>query len=230
MKIMKQTKKEKFEESYFKGWYKNAVGNFSKKDLEISKNWFYSWLKKLNQYVPVQKGNEKKVLEIGCSIGAVSNILLSRGFDVWATDISAYAVKNAKKLTPKAHFSVVDIQKRITIKEKFDLIICFEVVEHLEKPEVGIKNMVEKLKAGGQLVISTPFPYSWNYHDPTHINLKTPEKWVKIMKKSGLKNVSYHRFTLIPFFYRFNKNFQIIIPFYIALPYVNSPIFFIGSR
>lgn len=228
--IMKQTKKDKFEESYFQGWYKSAVGSFSREDLRLSKNWFYAWIEKLNQYVPVKNGKGRKVLEIGCSIGAVSNILCSRGFDVWATDISSYAVKNAKKLTPKAHFLVVDIQKKIQIKEKFDIVICFEVVEHLERPEVGIKNMVETLKDGGKIVVSTPYPYSWNYHDPTHINLKTPDKWVRIMKKAGLKNVTYHRFTLIPFFYRYNKNFQIILPFHIALPYVNSPIFFIGTK
>lgn len=221
--------KVKFDEIYFKGWYKNAVGNFSKKDLEISKNWFYSWLKKLNQYVPVKNGKGRKVLEIGCSIGAVSNILSSRGFEVWATDISAYAVKNAKKLTPKAHFSVVDIQKRITIKEKFDLIICFEVVEHLEKPEVGIKNMVEKLKEGGVLVVSTPYPYWWN-NDPTHINLKNPKEWIILLKQVSLKNVEFHRFMLIPFFYRFNKSFQIVLPFSLPIPYINSPIFFIGTK
>lgn len=227
---MKQIKTGKFEESYFKGWYKNAVGNFSKKDLELSVNWFFAWIEKLNQYVSLNKGKGKKVLEIGCSIGAVSNILTKRGFDVWATDVSEYAVKKAQKLTPKAHFSVVDIQKKIQIKEQFDLIICFEVVEHLEKPDLGIINMVDKLKVGGTLVISTPFPYSWNYHDPTHINLKTPKEWVKIMKKSGLKKVEFHRFTLIPFFYRFNKRFQIILPFHVAVPYINSPIFFIGTK
>lgn len=227
---MSMRKKGKFEEGYFTGWYKNAVGDFSKKDLELSVNWFFAWIEKLNQYVPLKKGKGKKVLEIGCSIGAVSNILTKRGFDVWATDVSEYAVKKAQKLTPKAHFSVVDIQKKIQIKEQFDLIICFEVVEHLEKPDLGIENMVDKLNVGGTLVISTPFPYSWNYHDPTHINLKTPKEWVKIMKKSGLKKVEFHRFTLIPFFYRFNKRFQIILPFHVAVPYINSPIFFLGVK
>jgi len=227
---MKQIESKKFEEGYFTGWYKNAVGDFSKKDLELSVNWFFAWLEKLNQYVPLKKGNGKKVLEIGCSIGAVSNMLTERGFDVWATDISEYAVKKAQKLTPKAHFLVVDIQKKIQIKEKFDLIICFEVVEHLEKPEIGVRNMVDKLEKGGTLVISTPFPYKWNYHDPTHINLKTPKEWVKIMNKSGLRKVEFHRFTLIPFFYRFNKRFQFILPFHVAVPYVNSPIFFIGTK
>ncbi len=223
-------KAKKFEESYFKGWYKSAVGNFTAEDLKISKRWFYAWLVKLNEYVPLQKGHGKRVLEIGCSIGAVSNLLSERGFSVWATDISSYAVKKAQKLTPAAKFSVLDIQQKITLKEKFDYIIAFEVVEHLDKPEKSIKNMYDALIPRGKVIVSTPFPYPWNFRDPTHINVKYPNEWVAIMKEVGFKKVSYHRFTLIPFFYRFNKRFQFIIPFAIPLPYLNSPIFFIGTK
>lgn len=227
---MLMQKKGKFEESYFQGWYKNAVGTFSKKDLELSKNWFYAWLKKLDQYVPVKKGKGRKVLEVGCSIGAVSNMLVDRGFKVWATDISGYAVRNAKKLTPQAIFTAVDIEKKITIRQKFDLVIALEVVEHLKNPKLGIKNMYDVMDKNGKMVLSTPYPHKWNYNDPTHINLKKPGEWIKIMEEVGMKKVAYHRFTLIPFFYRYNKRFQIILPFHLAVPYINSPIFFIGTK
>jgi 2-polyprenyl-3-methyl-5-hydroxy-6-metoxy-1,4-benzoquinol methylase len=231
MKIKPQKKIEKkFEESYYTGWYKQAVGNFSDKDLKISNNWFWAWLKKLQQYVPIEKGEGRKVLEIGCSIGSVTHMLHNRGFKVWGSDISEYAVKRAQKLTPKAKFLSFDIQKKIPLKEKFDLIISFEVVEHLEKPEKGIKNMFDGLKKGGTIVLSTPYPYKWNFRDPTHINVKYPNEWVQLMKEAGFKNISYHRFTLVPFFYRFNKHFQVIIPFAVPIPYLNSPIFFIGKK
>jgi len=230
MVAAKTKKSKKFEEQYFKGWYKQAVGNFTSKDLQLSKNWFWAWLKKLDFYIPMKKGEGRKVLEIGCSIGGVSNLLVERGFRVWASDISSYAVKNAKKLTPKAKFLTLDIEKKIPLKEKFDIIICFEVVEHLENPEKGIATIYTALNKKGKAVISTPYPYPWNFRDPTHINVKYPHEWVKIMKKVGFKNVIYHRFTLLPFFYRFHKRLQLIIPFAIPFPYVNSPIFFIGEK
>ncbi len=222
--------KNKFEETYFKGWYKSAVGNFSKEDLELSRRWFFAWIEKLGEYIPLKKGNGKKILEIGCSIGAVSSLLVEKGFDVYASDISEYAVKKAKKLTPNVKFSVIDIQKKITLPVKFDYIIAFEVVEHLENPEKGIQNIYEALEAKGKAVISTPYPYKWNFRDPTHINVKYPQAWVTMMRDAGFKNVQYHRFTLIPFFYRYNKRFQVIIPFAIPLPYLNSPIYFIGTK
>lgn len=221
---------EKFEESYFQGWYKKAVGEFSQTDLEASIRWFWAWVKKIDEYIPIKVGNGRKVLEIGCSIGAVSHILADRGFDVLATDVSVYAVENAKKLTPKARFQVYDIQNGEPLNEKFDIVLSFEVVEHLENPQKAIENMVANLAPGGKVLLSTPYPYKWNFRDVTHINVKYPEEWVEMMKKSGLKNVEYHRFGLIPFFYRFNKNFQVILPFKLPLPYFNSPIYFIGEK
>lgn len=230
MLVMVKNGTKKFEESYFKGWYKQAVGDFTPNDLELSRRWFWSWLKKLNSYVSIEEGKNRKVLEIGCSIGGVTSLLADRGFAVWASDVSSYAVKEAKKLTPKANFFVQDIQKPLKIKDKFDLIISFEVVEHLEHPQKGINNMFNGLKRGGKVVISTPYPYKWNFRDPTHINVKYPDEWVKMMKKAGFRNVSYHRFTLLPFFYKYNKRFQLIIPFSIPLPFINCPIFFIGKK
>lgn len=222
--------KDIFEETYFKGWHKKVVGNFDEFDLKIAKNWFHSWIIKINKYVSLQNGENKKVLEIGCSIGAVANLLTERRFKVWATDISKFAIKRARHLTPKAHFSVLDVQKKISLGTKFDYVFCLEVVEHLEKPEVAIKNMYDVLNKNGKIILSTPYPYPWHYSDPTHINIKHPDLWVKILKKKGFRNVRYHRFTLFPFFYRYNKNFQIILPFSIPIPYINSPIIFIGEK
>ncbi len=222
--------KKKFEETYFNGWYKSAVGNFTKDDLEISRRWFYAWVEKLGEYIPLKKGNGKKILEIGCSIGAVSSLLVEKGFNVWASDISEYAVKKAMKLTPSVNFSVIDIQKKVPLAQTFDYVIAFEVVEHLEDPKKGIKNMYDALTTKGKVVISTPYPYKWNFRDPTHINVKYPNEWIEIMKEVGFKNIECHRFSLIPFFYRYNKKLQFAIPFAIPLPYLNSPIYFIGTK
>lgn len=226
-----KNKDETFEEYYFRGWFKNAVGNFTQGDLEISRRWFWGWLKKLNQYIDVENGSGRSVLEIGCSIGGVASLLADRGFDVYATDVSAYAVEGASRLSPGISFSTLDIQKPIQMKKKFDIVLSFEVVEHLKYPERSIFNMFGALKKGGSLIFSTPYPYSWILtNDPTHINVKYPEEWISIMKKAGCANVEYHRFSLLPYLYKYSKHFHVIFPFAIASPYINSPIFFIGKK
>lgn len=227
---MKRTKKKKFEEQYFEGWFKGAVGEFSRKDLDSSRKWFHAWLKKLEKHVPLRAGKGKKVLEIGCSIGGTATLLRDRGFTVYASDISDYAVAKAKKLSPGIHFSVFDVQKNIPFKTKFDYILSFEVVEHLRYPQKAIKNMVASVKKGGYVIFSTPYPYPWVFNDPTHISVKRPDEWVTMMQKAGLTEVAYHKFSLVPFFYKFNKNFQLIIPFHIPFRYINTPIFYIGKK
>lgn len=219
-----------FEEKYFKGYFKGAVGGFTPKDLRISRNWFWAWLEKLNKYIPIKSGEEKSILEIGCSIGGVASLLSDRGFKVYASDISHLAIENAKKLSPDTHFFIWDVQKPCPIKKQFDIIISFEVIEHLQYPQKALTNFYSCLKKGGAIVISTPYPYPWTYNDPTHINVKFPNEWVLLMQKEKFKNVKYHRFSLLPFFYRFSKYLQIIIPFAIPLPYINNPIYFIGKK
>lgn len=221
-------KQNKFEEKYFEGYYKKAVGDFMEHDLIVAKRWFWAWIKKLENYVPLEKG--KSVLEIGCSIGGVASILLDKGLDVHATDVSKYAVNRAKKTSKNIKFSVLDAREKIKLNKKFDYVLAFEVVEHLEDPQKAIKNMVGVLKKEGYLVFSTPYPYTWSFRDPTHINVKYPREWIEIMKNAGLKNIVCHSFSLIPFFYKLNKEFQIIIPFHIPIPYINNPIFFIGRK
>lgn len=224
-------KSKKFEENYFEGWFKGAVGKFSDRDLEMSRRWFFSWLKKLEQHVPLENEKKnKKVLEIGSAIGGVASLLHERGFSVYASDISDYAMQKAKKLSPDVHFSTFDVQKKIPLKQKFDYVMSFEVVEHLRFPQKSINNMVGSLKKDGYLIFSTPYPYPWVFSDPTHISVKYPHEWVAMMKKAGLKEISYHKFSLLPFFYRLNKNLQIIIPFHLPYRYMNTPIFYIGKK
>jgi 2-polyprenyl-3-methyl-5-hydroxy-6-metoxy-1,4-benzoquinol methylase len=223
-------KKKKFEESYFEGWFKGAVGEFTNRDLEMSRRWFHAWIKKLEQHLPIKNGKGKKVLEIGCSIGGAATLLKDKGFTVYASDISEYAVEKAKKLSPGIHFLTFDVQKEIPLKHKLDMIVSFEVVEHLKRPQAAIKHIYNALKPGGYVVISTPYPYPWAFSDPTHINVKYPQEWVSLMEKAGFTDIAYHKFSLVPFFYRFNKHFQLIIPFHVPFRYINTPIFYIGRK
>ncbi len=219
----------KFEKKYFSGYYRRNVGDFTKLDLDKSMNWFYGWFKILQKFVDFKKGKGKKVLEIGCSIGGASSILADRGFNVYACDISHVAVNNASRLAKetgrKISFYKFDVQKGIPINQRFDIIYSFEVIEHLKYPLKAIKNMRSKLKRSGILICSTPNKDYDRSSDPTHINAKTKEEWIKIFSEAGFRNIQTSQISFLPFFYNFSKNFHFILPFPIASKYINSPLF-----
>jgi len=225
-----KTKKKIFEHTYFEGYFKRAVGEFGLNDLHISTNWFWGWLKKIDSFLPVKEGKGRTVLEIGCSIGGFARLLADRGFRVYATDISTYAVSRAKRLSPDIHFSTLDIRKPIRLTPMFDYIFSFEVVEHLENPELAIAHMYNKLKKSGYLIFSSPYPYSWIYRDPTHINVRYPDEWIFAMRNAGFRRISLYKFSLLPFFYRYNKHFHIVLPFHIPLSFINNVILFVGQK
>ena len=225
-----KSKLQKFEKNYFNGWFKQAVGDFSEQDLIKSQNWFNGWLKEIDKKIDIHQGNGRSILEIGCSIGGMSSLLAGRGFKIYASDISEYAISRARKLRPDINFLTFDVQKKIPLKEKFDFVFSFEVVEHLSNPLQAIKNMKNVLKTNGMLVLSTPFPYPWMNSDPTHINVHYPFEWVAFLRQAGFTYVRYNQFSLLPYFYRFHKDFHLSLPFGIPNKHINSPIFYFASN
>lgn len=225
---------KKFEKKYFSGYYRVNVGDFTKKDLEKSINWFTGWFGYLQKFVNLKNGKGKRVLEIGCSIGGASSILSDRGFNVFASDTSDYALLRASKLAKgegrKILFYKFDVQKEIPIKENFDIIFSFEVIEHLKNPLKAIKNMRSKLKTNGILICSTPDKNYDMSSDPTHINVKTKKEWIKIFKEVGFSNILTSQISFLPFFYNFNKNFHFTLPYPVKSKYVNSPLFIIAKK
>lgn len=223
-----------FEKKYFSGYYFPNVGNFDKESLNKSMNWFYGWFEYLQRFVDFKKGKGRKVLEIGCSIGGAVSILADRGFEVFATDVSEYALTRASRLAKeqgrKISFYKFDVQNKIPIDQKFDIIYAFEVIEHLKDPLKAIINMKNKLKTNGFLICSTPNKDYDMSSDPTHVNVKSKKEWVDIFKFVGFKSVNVTQVSFLPFFYKFNKNFHLIFPFATRSKYINSPLFIVAKN
>jgi 2-polyprenyl-3-methyl-5-hydroxy-6-metoxy-1,4-benzoquinol methylase len=222
--------KQVFDEQYFTDYYMPMTGSFTHNDLIRNKNWFYGWFNSLQSFFDFKHGKNRRVLEIGCSIGAAADILYERGFRVIATDISSYAVKNAKKLLPHIKFEVLDIDATPKYKDTFDLIYSFEVIEHLENPLRCLKNMYAMLDKGGSVICSTPYPYPYVFFDKTHISVKYPDEWIKLFREAGFKNVQYKQVGFVPFFYRYSPHLHIKLPFGVNTKYINSPVFIYGEK
>ncbi len=218
----------RFEESYFEGYYKGIADFTQKRDKELA-NWFRAIFEYINKHYSLKKGNGKKLIEFGCATGVASSILRDWRWDVTATDISDYAVKKAAKNHKGIKFLVQDMEKPFD-EAKFNVALAFDVIEHLPHPEAGIKNVYNLLKPGGTVIFTTPNDYPHVYNDPTHINVKKPEEWVKIMRKSGFKNIFVKQVAIVPYFYRWSSELAFVLPFAVNFKYVISPVILIARK
>ncbi|MBI5122573.1 class I SAM-dependent methyltransferase [Candidatus Roizmanbacteria bacterium] len=225
-KIQKDTT---FEENYFEGYYQ-GIGDFSfKRNIELT-NWFKGMVHYINQFYPLKKGRGKKLIEFGCATGAAANLLADCGFKVTSTDISNYAVKLAKKTYPDIFFIQHDVQKLFIKDNNFDVAVAFDVVEHLKTPEVAIKNIYKILKKGGVMILTTPNDYKHMSNDPTHINVKRPNEWKKIIKNTGFSKISINQVTFIPYLYRFHWRLNYPLPLAVESPYFISPVVIVAQK
>lgn len=130
----------------------------SQKRVIGKKNFTYrNLIEILEKYV----NDENKILDIGCGSGVISLFLASRGKQVLGIDISRSSINACREgaknlgLKEKAVFKVVDFPRE-KLNRKFDIVICSEVLEHIEEDEKAVEEIYNLLTPGGLLIISVP--------------------------------------------------------------------------
>ena len=89
----------------------------------------------------------KTVLEAGCGNGRAKKLV--------AFDNHPQTVKIAKKnlkVFKNAKVFLNTIYK-IPFKNKFDIVMCIGVLQHLEKPKIAVENLIKTCKKGGTIVV-----------------------------------------------------------------------------
>ncbi|CAN5190894.1 hypothetical protein BH09PAT2_BH09PAT2_01470 [soil metagenome] len=100
----------------------------------------------------------KNILDIASGVGYGSKMLLDSGAkSVVGVDIDSKLVEYASKTynTENIIFKKGDITSYKS-DIKFDMITCFETIEHIPDDLAAIKNLYSLLKSGGHLFISSP--------------------------------------------------------------------------
>lgn len=120
--------------------------------------------------------NDARILDIGCGAGGTSLVLAEKGAHVSAIDFNSSRVLNFKKVVSKSGLSI-KVEKgrarKLNFKDsQFDCVILQDVIEHLNKPEVAVKEIARVLKKGGSVYLSTPNRWSpLNFISDPHWNL-----------------------------------------------------------
>ena len=145
------------------------------------------------------------ILDIGAGRCEVLSGFQMLGMKCFATDISKVSGQYAK--TQNINFEhIVDKEKLPFENEKFDVVFCKSLIEHLENPRKFFNETLRILKPNGIFLVMTP---DWEsnmkifYDDYTHIKPFTKESILQIFAESGFRNVSCEYLIQLPITWRF---------------------------
>lgn len=113
--------------------------------------WYNQWT--VGKFASFLRGD---ILEVGCGIGNFTNFLKKHG-NVWAIDISDSYIKQTSQIAGvSVGFGDIEKGKYFFSKQKFDTIVCLNVLEHIRDDKRALKNMYELLRSGGHLILLVP--------------------------------------------------------------------------
>lgn len=159
-------------------------------NLNFSAAFYYEHMIRYLFAVHFAKG--KTVLDVGCGEGYGSNLLSSHGKakKVFGIDIDPASIKHAKKhyVSKSVHYAVDSAETLSTIKDKsIDLVVCFELIEHIKDQKACFKNIKRVLKKGGVMIVSTPNKHVYPKGNPFHLKELYPHEF-RTLVSSFFKN------------------------------------------
>ena len=99
-----------------------------------------------------------KILDIGCGGGLLSEPMCRLGANITAIDASEKNISVAKLHSKKNNLKIKYIctsPEKLKIKDKFDVILNMEIVEHVENVNFFLKSCSKLLKKNGIMFVAT---------------------------------------------------------------------------
>lgn len=144
----------------------------------------------------------QSILDLGCASGTFTNHLtkLFPQAKIYGVDVYDSAIKFAQKKYPYLNFIKADAHQLPFRESAFDLVICYETIEHVADPSLVLKEMRRILKKDGTAILAMDsgnlmFRIVWWFWERTkgrvwngaHLHPFHHDELEKIIKKSGFK-------------------------------------------
>ena len=134
------------------------------------------------------------LIDIGCGSGELL-MYLSKYFKTnntffYGADFAEQTIINNQKKFKNIEFFLLDIQKEY-LQEKYDVVICSEVIEHLYGQRECLSNLVKMIKPDGWLILTSPtgkiFKTEINFG---HVYHPSSNDIINFAEENGLKVIS----------------------------------------
>ena len=132
-----------------------------------------------------------RILDVGCGPGELVDLLRRRlgRCELAGCDVAPDLIEANRKRFPTATFHVLDIEQG-RLDERFDLVVCSEVIEHVEDQAAAFGNLADMVTPGGHLLVTCP---TGKIH-PTevhfgHISHPSRQELLELGRANGLRTV-----------------------------------------
>lgn len=146
-----------------------------------------------------EPGNGRRILDVGCGNGYLAELLAGRGYDVTGIERPEGV---SRQFPDSVRFLPADLERGLPNLDRYDVIICADILEHLRDPEGLLRRLKAHLAPNGYFLCS--LPNSGNIHfrltvlsgrfpkedkglfDRTHVQFLTWDGWCDLFAASGL--------------------------------------------
>lgn len=163
-------------------------------DAAASTRWGKSYRHYLKGWLP--SNQDAEIVELACGGGRLLHFLKKAGYRrLTGVDISPDQVSLAKQVVPNiVQCDVLSFLE--SQRERFDLVIGLDIIEHFHKPEVlhFLDHCFTGLKPGGTIILQTPNAESpWGsmhrYNDLTHEVCFNPNSLSRLLRLAGFSDI-----------------------------------------
>ena len=163
----------------------------------------------------VSDDTRKRIFELGCGNGSVSNALAEMGFEMTGVDPSREGIHHANERYPHLNLRLGSAYDALAeIYGQFPVVVSLEVIEHIYAPRDYAATVYSLLEDGGTAIISTPYHGYWKnlaiavtgrfdshftvLWDNGHIKFWSFKTLHQLLKEAGFRSITFRRVGRIP--------------------------------
>ncbi|QBY03453.1 class I SAM-dependent methyltransferase [Thalassotalea sp. HSM 43] len=138
-----------------------------------------------------------RILEVGCGAGALSYDCWQKGYEVEVLERSAEARLVASQTLLNTAVAKSIHAESLDWNQQFDVIMSFEVLEHIENDKAALIEWLKWLKPGGMCLLSVPALMSkWGPKDvwAGHFRRYEKQEFLKLMNDCGLECIHFETY------------------------------------
>ncbi len=120
------------------------------------------------------------VVDLGCNDGAITPAYLDAGASrVFGVDVDSEAIRRAGRhsIEDRLVFLESSVDRLPLDDQVADIVICYDVFEHVARPDAILRECYRVLRPGGQMLIGT---WGWYHPYAPHLWSTMPVPWAHV--------------------------------------------------